>query len=285
MLPAWGCLMAGTSWPTLTAGQIARASDVISRFQWLEGSLAPMTGGSQTDGVFDLGTTTANWRNLHVRSIAPTSTSKCVTVGTTTACTTTADSDASFEFAGLKSIILPRLSTTQINNLTAVDGMIAYNTTTSQLQIRKSGAWVNIGGPVYKAQAISITQLVNTATQTILNITSGGGRINGIVFKSAAANSRVSDFQLILDGNAIYATTATRFTSTSNVGWLNGAGFLQMASTSADFTVTAFQTSFSPGVTTGIIPGTFDFASTAVLYMNVESALTSTVNVCYSLIQ
>lgn len=56
--------MAGTAWNTFTPGTVAKSSEVNSNFDWLEGSLAPMTGGAQTNGVYDLGTTTAAWRNL-----------------------------------------------------------------------------------------------------------------------------------------------------------------------------------------------------------------------------
>lgn len=43
-----------------------------------------------------------------------------------------------------KTAILNRLTTTQRDALTAVDGMILYNTTTSKLQGRAGGAWVDL---------------------------------------------------------------------------------------------------------------------------------------------
>jgi hypothetical protein len=55
--------MAGTSWPTLAAGARARASDVEAKFNWLEGNIVPMLGGSQTDAAYDLGTSAARWRS------------------------------------------------------------------------------------------------------------------------------------------------------------------------------------------------------------------------------
>lgn len=60
--------MAGTSWPTLTAGQKAKASDVEAKFDWIEGNLMPMTGGNQTNGVYDLGSNTYNWRSGYFSS-------------------------------------------------------------------------------------------------------------------------------------------------------------------------------------------------------------------------
>lgn len=54
--------MAGSSWPTLTPGTKARASDVEAKFDWIEGAIVPMNAGSTTDAAYDLGTTAARWR-------------------------------------------------------------------------------------------------------------------------------------------------------------------------------------------------------------------------------
>jgi len=58
--------MAGTSWPTLAAGRKAKASEVELKFDWIEGHLVPMTGGNMTTSVYDLGTSTAQWRNAWI---------------------------------------------------------------------------------------------------------------------------------------------------------------------------------------------------------------------------
>lgn len=58
--------MAGTTWPSLSAGQPARAADVESKFDWIEGAIVPMTAGNMTDATYDLGTTTARWLNLYL---------------------------------------------------------------------------------------------------------------------------------------------------------------------------------------------------------------------------
>jgi hypothetical protein len=55
--------MAGTSWPALVAGARARASDVEAKFDWLEGNIVPMSGGTATDSAYDLGTSAARWRS------------------------------------------------------------------------------------------------------------------------------------------------------------------------------------------------------------------------------
>ena len=55
--------MAGTSWPALVAGARARAADVELKFDWIEGNIVPMSGGSATDAAYDLGTTASRWRH------------------------------------------------------------------------------------------------------------------------------------------------------------------------------------------------------------------------------
>jgi hypothetical protein len=60
--------MAGTTWPALVAGRKAKASEVELKFDWIEGSIAPMLGGSMTDGVYDLGTSTAQWNYVYAKS-------------------------------------------------------------------------------------------------------------------------------------------------------------------------------------------------------------------------
>lgn len=61
--------MAGTSWPTLTDGQKFKASAVEAKFDWLEGSVIPHSGGVVADGVYDLGTSTARWNNMYGKNL------------------------------------------------------------------------------------------------------------------------------------------------------------------------------------------------------------------------
>ena len=44
-------------------------------------------------------------------------------------------------------LLIPRMTTTQRNALTATDGMVIYNTTTAALQCYQSGAWVSLIAP------------------------------------------------------------------------------------------------------------------------------------------
>jgi len=58
--------MAGTSWPALVAGARAKASEVEAKFDWMEGDVVPMSGGSKADATYDLGETSFRWRNAYV---------------------------------------------------------------------------------------------------------------------------------------------------------------------------------------------------------------------------
>ena len=59
--------------------------------------------------------------------------------------TTTPAASAAFEIAGTTgALLLPRLTTTQRDALTAVNGMVIYNTTTTTIQGYVAGAWANL---------------------------------------------------------------------------------------------------------------------------------------------
>ena len=58
--------------------------------------------------------------------------------------TASPNASSALEVAGTKALLLPRLTTTERNALTATDGMIIYNTTTSKFQGRAGGAWVDL---------------------------------------------------------------------------------------------------------------------------------------------
>lgn len=58
--------MAGTSWVTFVANTKARAQDVNNNFDWIEGTFLPMNAGSETNNVYDLGSTLYKWRDLHI---------------------------------------------------------------------------------------------------------------------------------------------------------------------------------------------------------------------------
>lgn len=58
--------MAGSVWPALVAGARAKASEVEAKFDWVEGDIVPMTGGTRTDATYDLGTSSHRWRDAYV---------------------------------------------------------------------------------------------------------------------------------------------------------------------------------------------------------------------------
>lgn len=59
--------------------------------------------------------------------------------------TTTPATSVSMDFQSVTKVpLLPRLTTAERDLLTAVDGMIIYNTTTAAIEGREAGAWVNL---------------------------------------------------------------------------------------------------------------------------------------------
>lgn len=152
------------TWPSLVAGQVARASDVEAKFDWLEQHLWPMSGGNFTDNTYDLGnTTTAAWRCLYAYSINATSTARGLAIGTTTVAS---NSDVALEIAGTRVVLLPRLSTVQRDAVGSRAGQFIFNTTTAQLNIHNGTTWSAVGGSV-------INQILHTlATLSISNTSS-----------------------------------------------------------------------------------------------------------------
>lgn len=58
--------MAGSTWPALTAGARAKASEVEAKFDWVEQDLVPMLGGTKADNSYDLGTSGFRWRDAYL---------------------------------------------------------------------------------------------------------------------------------------------------------------------------------------------------------------------------
>lgn len=159
------------NWPTLTAGQVARASDVEAKFDWSEHHLWPHAAGSFTSNTFDIGnSTTAYWRTAWIYSINATTAAQGVAIGTTTVGN---NSSTALEISGTRAVLFPRLSTAQRDVLTGAEGMVLYNTSTSQIQVYQSAAWRNMtGGP-----AIGLRKVVfsTTATTTSTALDTGAG--------------------------------------------------------------------------------------------------------------
>lgn len=58
--------MSGSTWPSLVAGARAKASEVEAKFDWLEGALVPMSGGTKADNTYDLGESAFRWKNAYM---------------------------------------------------------------------------------------------------------------------------------------------------------------------------------------------------------------------------
>lgn len=124
--------MAGSSWPTLSAGSRARASDVEAKFDWVEGNIVPMLGGSATDAAYDLGTSTGRWRDSWL--------SRRILIGLNTSTTGffqgRSTADASLMFAGNTAFTTTAVSINAIND---------SNSALIPLEIRSSKTRITTG--------------------------------------------------------------------------------------------------------------------------------------------
>lgn len=57
------------TWPTLTEGKKAKASEVEAKFDWLEGAQLPMNAGNFTTGAYDIGSATYQWRSGYFNNV------------------------------------------------------------------------------------------------------------------------------------------------------------------------------------------------------------------------
>ena len=220
------------TWPALTAGQRARASDVEAKFDFSEKHLWPHGGGDVTDSTYNLGdTTAAYWLGVYAKSINPTSTAAGVAIGTTAA-----DAGAILDLAGTKALLVPRLSSTQRDALTPKDGMLLFNSTTSQYQFYRNAQWANIGGTVFRTQPLVNTTTAGAATNTALAVASGGGRINGILLRVAGNGSANARLGVTLDGVSVFTWVSKNQGASTGVDQLYavtpGGGVVRMAGTS-----------------------------------------------------
>lgn len=189
------------TYPTLTAGRVARASDVESKFDWLEHSIWPMANGNFTDNTYDLGnSTTAMWRTLWAHSWNATTTAQGVAIGTTTV---NNNSSTALEIAGSRAVLLPRLTTTQRDALTPTNGHFIYNSTTTQFEGYQNGAWQEMsGGPAIGLIAKVRASSISATTQTAVSIGTGiTGRLVSVLGISSGGFTHTSQMlmEVILD--------------------------------------------------------------------------------------
>ena len=206
--------VAGSSWPSLSAGQPARASDVESKFDWAEQDLVPHSAGNTTDGAYDLGTVTAQWRRLHVtQGINPTTSANPVTIGTTSSVNA---SSTAFEVAGTRAIMLPRLTTAQRDLLTPSNGHVIYNSTLNNFQVYENSSWRGMGSS-YQTQYTTATFSIGgggTATATLVSV-AGPGRL--ISVRTETAVHSCASAVVYIDGVALISF-ATNTTASIGIG-------------------------------------------------------------------
>ena len=87
--------------------------------------------------------------------------------------TSTADSNTLLDISGTRALRIPRVSTTQRDALTAADGMMVYNSITSQFQFREGNSWnaYTVAGPYLRVRNFSAFPITATFAQ-ITNWTS-----------------------------------------------------------------------------------------------------------------
>ncbi len=61
--------MAGSSWTTFTPGTRIKSTPVNENFEWSNQHIVPHNGANKTDGVYDLGESTARWRQIYSKNI------------------------------------------------------------------------------------------------------------------------------------------------------------------------------------------------------------------------
>ena len=201
--------MAGTSFFTFTAGTPGRSTEVDSNFDWLQRDIVPQLNGSLTNGAYDLGTTTAEWRRLYVQNINPTTTASPLLIGTATAANA---SSTVMELAGQRALVIPRITTTKRNLLNGDNGMKIYNITDNQFHNYQNGAWAasawHMHGIVAKVQANVVSQ---PDYVTALDVT-GEGRLLGVGHFSSNASGAAF---FTIDG----VTTAASFLASATASW------------------------------------------------------------------
>lgn len=206
-------------WPDLVAGRKAKASEVEAKFDWLEGSLLPMSGGNLTNNAYDLGISGNAWRSTWTYSINPTSTAGGISIGKLSPLSATC-LDLS---ASKKAVYLPVLNTTERDALTAAAGMIIYNSTTANLEKYEVGAWKTlgeaIGGTMVTASIVLTTFPIEAE---LVNITTQGFLRSFWVRTSAGATNTAYSIDLVIDGATTTQASLRYFSNTpSSYSWID----------------------------------------------------------------
>lgn len=60
-----GSIMSGTVYPSMTAGSLAKAGDVLNAFEWVTKDLVPQSKSDFTDATYSLGESNKRWKNIY----------------------------------------------------------------------------------------------------------------------------------------------------------------------------------------------------------------------------
>ena len=184
------------TWPTLSSGQVARASDVEAKFDFSEHNLWPHSTGTRVSNAFDIGdSTTAYWRTVWAYSVNATTTAQGVSLFTTSVAN---NSDVALEIGGARTVLVSRFTNAQESAFTGINGMLGYNSTINQFRGRQNGAWIGMAGAPIGIVARVVTHSTGgPLTTTALTFTGSGRIVTLIGVGSHVANS--STFEAIVD--------------------------------------------------------------------------------------
>jgi hypothetical protein len=129
---------------TTGTGNTMVGRDILNVGGSTTGSYNVMIG--YPNGAMTLTSLSSNYQiNINNSIVRNTSGQYFLNTNTTPSSIPTFTASAALEINGTAGAVLfPRLTTTQRDALTATDGMVIYNTSTSKLQVRAGGAWVDL---------------------------------------------------------------------------------------------------------------------------------------------
>lgn len=186
------------TWPSLLAGRKARASEVEAKFDWAEANLWPHSAGVTADATYDLGKSSARWKNgWFSGGFNPTSTAAGIAIGKDSA-----NANTCLDLSAMpKAVYLPILTTTQRNALTPQSGFLIYNSTNSRMERYEGGQWLAMNNPIgFAGKAYTATS--DAISNTIVKSITGSGRIIALINGAAAA------FTIVIDGTTYSITSA-----------------------------------------------------------------------------
>lgn len=258
---------AASTWPSLLAGRKAKASEVESKFDWLQTNLYPHNGGNLTDSAYDIGTAVARWSSIYTRSLNGTTTAAGVAIGKTTA-----DANTCLDLSAMqKAMYLPILTTTERNALTPQAGFIIFNSTNSRMERYEGGQWLAMNNPIGMVAKVSVN--ATTAYSSLLSV-AGTGRLVSLHFKAnSAGNVNSASATLILDGVTYSIASAVPINANNNS---------RLVKTEATSTTLSFDAP-TTGTWTQYIPLDINFKSTLDISVNAYSANTLTAYAIYEI--